>query len=234
MKRLVCFLLIVPLVAVCMAFDNDFVIKSANTVVLAKKPVIILDAGHGGFDGGAVHGDIVEKDINLQFALELEPMLKAFGYKVIMTRTTDRGTEDDGLSTIRQKKVSDIKNRLDLIENTEIECFISLHQNMFSQSQYSGTQVFYGVNNENSEIYGECIQAFVKTSLQNDNTRVIKPCGKNIYLMYHTTKPAVLVECGFMSNDEELQRLLDKEYRRKLNFCILNGILNGRKTINNG
>ena len=234
MKRFVCFLLIVPLVAICLAFDNDFRVKTANSVVLAEKPVIILDAGHGGFDGGAVSGDIVEKDINLRFALELEPMLKAFGYNVIMTRTTDSGTEDEGLNTIRQKKVSDIKNRLDLIENTEIECFISLHQNMFSQSQYSGTQVFYGANNEESEIYGECIQQSVKSLLQNDNSRAIKPCGKNIYLMYHTTKPAVLVECGFMSNEEELAKLLDENYRKKLNFCIINGILNGRKTINNG
>ncbi len=234
MKRLACFLLVIPLVAVCIAFDNDFGIKTANTVVMAQKPVIILDAGHGGFDGGAVSGDIVEKDINLQFALQLEPMLKAFGYNVVMTRTTDKGTEDDGLTTIRQKKVSDIKNRLNLIETTEIECFISLHQNMFSQSKYSGTQVFYGASNEQSAVIGECIQESVKSLLQSENNRLIKPCGKSIYLMYHTTKPAVLVECGFMSNENELENLLDENYRNSLNFCILNGILNGRKTINNG
>ena len=103
-----------------------------------------------------------------------------------------------------------------------------------ARARVEALEKLWSATDENSEIYGECIQAFVKTSLQNDNTRVIKPCGKNIYPMYHTTKPAVLVECGFMSNGEELQRLLDKEYRKKLNFCILNGILNGRKTINNG
>lgn len=234
MKRLFCFLLIVAVTAFCFTIDKDYGIKTANAVAKSEKPIIILDAGHGGFDGGAVSGDIVEKEINLQFALSLEPMLKACGYKVIMTRTTDTGTEDDGLTTIHQKKVSDIKNRLNLIENTEIECFISLHQNMFSQSKYSGTQVFYGPNNEQSVVYGECVQETVKTLLQNKNTRQIKQTGKNIYLMYHTTKPSVLIECGFMSNAEELDNLLDENYQKKLNFCILNGILKGRKTIKNG
>jgi len=170
----------------------------------------------------------------LQFALSLECFLKAFGFSVIMTRTSDNGTQDDGLNTIREKKVSDIKNRLNLIENTEIECFISLHQNIFGVEKYSGTQVFYGQTNNTSKIYAQNIQNFVKQKLQSENTRSVKGCERNIYLMYHTSKPAVLVECGFMSNYNELKQLLDENYQNKLNFCILNGILMGRKSIFNG
>ncbi|MBQ5590796.1 MAG: N-acetylmuramoyl-L-alanine amidase [Clostridia bacterium] len=234
MKRLFCFLLLIVLVVFCFKTEGFSALKEVNVVTFFSKPIIIVDAGHGGFDGGAVKGNIIEKDINLRFALSLEPMLKAFGYKVLMTRTTDSSTEDAGLSTIRQKKVSDIKNRLSLIENNEIECFISLHQNMFSQSAYKGTQVFYSDNNASSEIYAKCIKENIQGLLQTENKREIKSCGKNIYLMYYTTKPAVLVECGFMSNYEELNLLLDENYRKKLNFCILNGVLKGGKIIKDG
>ena len=191
-------------------------------------PKIILDAGHGGFDGGAVSGEVLEKNINLSFALEFEPLLKAFGYEVIMTRVGDYGTDDEGLATIRRKKVSDIKNRLNLVENTNIECFVSMHQNIYSSTRFTGTQVFYSGNNEQGKTLAENIQECVKTLVQPNNNRRPKKCGKNIYLMYYTTKPAVLVECGFMSNDGELSNLLDDSYRGKINLCILTGIINGR------
>lgn len=234
MKR---FFLIIPIIIIaiiCNVTDNNYNILVSNTVVKQEKPTIIVDAGHGGFDGGAVKGSINEKDINLQFALSLETMLKAYGFNVIMTRTTDSGTEDKALGTIRLKKVSDIKNRLSLIENTDIECFISLHQNMFSVEKYSGSQVFYSANHQNGEVYANAIQESIKSLLQPDNNRKTKAVGKNIYLMYHTTKPAVLVECGFMSNYNELNLLLQSDYQNKLNFCILNGVLMGRKSILNG
>ncbi len=234
MKR---FFLIIPIIIIaiiCNVTDNNYNILVSNTVVKQEKPTIIVDAGHGGFDGGAVKGSINEKDINLQFALSLETMLKAYGFNVIMTRTTDSGTEDKALGTIRLKKVSDIKNRISLIENTDIECFISLHQNMFSVEKYSGSQVFYSANHQNGEVYANAIQESIKSLLQPDNSRKTKAVGKNIYLMYHTTKPAVLVECGFMSNYNELNLLLQSDYQNKLNFCILNGVLMGRKSILNG
>ena len=234
MKRLICFICIFILLIICNNIDNKQKIKSVNTVVKAQRPTVIIDAGHGGFDGGAVKGEFLEKDINLQLALSLECFFKAFGFNVIMTCTTDSGTQDEGLSTIRAKKVSDINNRLALVENTQIECFISLHQNIFSDERYCGTQVFFAKSNPSSEIFANSIQNFVKTNIQPQNTREVKACDKNIYLMYHTTKPAVLVECGFMSNANELKLLLDKDYQNKLNFCILNGILIGRKKAFNG
>lgn len=229
MKKLLCFCFAIFVAIFALALNEDCKFKSVNTVTKPNKaPTIILDAGHGGFDGGAVVGDVVEKDINLKFALELEPMLRAYGYNVIMTRATDKGTEDSGLKTIRQKKVSDIKNRLSLVENTEIECFLSIHQNKFSSEKYSGTQVFYSANNEKSKYIAQSIQDSVKSLLQNDNNREIKACDENIYLMYKTTKPAVLVECGFMSNSEELNKLLQSDYRKKLCYSILIGIIKGR------
>lgn len=234
-KKCVCFVCVFAFILIyCNNIDSKQKIRLVNSVSQYQKPTIVLDAGHGGFDGGAVKDEILEKDINLQFALSLECFLKAFGFSVIMTRTSDNGTQDDGLNTIREKKVSDIKNRLDLIENTEIECFISLHQNIYGVEKYSGTQVFYGKANNTSKIYAQNIQNFVKQKLQSENTRSVKGCERNIYLMYHTSKPAVLVECGFMSNYNELKQLLDENYQNKLNFCILNGILMGRKSIFNG
>ena len=134
MKKTVCFCLVIIIAVFALALNEDCNLKSVNTVSKTQLPIIILDAGHGGFDGGAVVDDVVEKDINLNFALEMEPLLRAFGYDVIMTRTTDSGTEDAGLTTIRQKKVSDIRNRLNLIENTKIECFLSMHQNIKQSS----------------------------------------------------------------------------------------------------
>ena len=228
MKKTVCFCLVIIIAVFALALNEDCNLKSVNTVSKTQLPIIILDAGHGGFDGGAVVGDVVEKDINLNFALEMEPLLRAFGYDVIMTRTTDSGTEDAGLTTIRQKKVSDIRNRLNLIESTKIECFLSMHQNKFSSGKYYGTQVFYGPNNEKSKTIAESVQSSVKSLLQSENNRAVKACDKNIFLMYKTTKPAVLVECGFMSNSEELNKLLQCDYREKLNFSILIGIIKGR------
>lgn len=220
-------LIIIACVLISVKDNTGF--KTANAVVRFSKPKIVLDAGHGGFDGGAVKGETVEKDINLAFALEIEPVFKLFGYEVIMTRTADCSTEDEGLSTIRSKKVSDIKNRLSLVENNDIECFLSMHQNMFSDARFFGTQVFYSPNNERSKVYAESIKNCVNLYMDQKSQREIKKCGKNIYLMYHSTKPSVLVECGFMSNPEELEKLLNADYRGRLNLCILTGILNERE-----
>ena len=229
LKKILCFIIsAIILIAVFISIGNDNAVKDANAVTKVTMPKIILDAGHGGFDGGAVSGEVLEKNINLSFALEFEPLLKAFGYDVIMTRVGDYGTFDEGLETIRRKKVSDIKNRLNLVENTNIECFVSMHQNIYSSAKYKGTQVFYSGNNEKGKMLAESIQQSVKNMLQHDNNRMVKKCGKNIYLMYYTTKPAVLVECGFMSCKSELNSLLDENYRGRLNLCILNGIINGR------
>ena len=195
---------------------------------LKNKPVIIVDAGHGGFDGGALTEDgVSEKGINLNIALYLKDYLNFFGYDVVMTRESDNSTEDKGLTTIRSKKTSDLHNRMSLMENTDNSVFVSIHQNHFSSSKYSGAQVFYSTNfKDESSGLAQSIQETIVYYLQPHNTRQIKPCGTSVYLIYNAVKPAVLVECGFLSNYEESELLKSEEYQRKIAFSIALGILN--------
>lgn len=192
----------------------------------ANQPIVIIDAGHGGFDGGAVAEDgTVEKDINLSIALYLREYLSVFDIKTIMIRETDCSVEDDGLNTIRQRKTSDLHNRMKLMEETDNAIFISIHQNKYPDGKYSGTQVFYSPKTkEESQALAQTIQDCVINTLQKDNKRQIKECGTSVYLMYNAVKPAVLVECGFLSNYEETNKLKAPEYQKKIAFCIAVGI----------
>ena len=199
----------------------------ADSEQVLRKMTVVVDAGHGGIDPGAISADgTLEKDINLALSECLSDMLKAFGFNVVMTRTEDGLICDQGLSTVREMKRSDINNRLDLSEKNRNSILISIHQNKFSQSKYNGTQVFYSVNNPLSKQLAQNIQSDVSRLLQPQNNRQIKSVGSEIYLLYHSTKPAVMVECGFISNPDELKNLLSEKYQSKLSFSILNSILN--------
>ena len=166
-----------------------------------------------------------EKDINLAVTLRLKAMLESAGFQVKMTRETDIAVNDPNLDTVKQRKVSDIKNRLKLIQNTPNCIFISIHQNHFSESKYNGTQVFYSKNHEDSKAIAEDIQNQVVTFIQPENKREIKPATESIYLLWNTNVPAVLVECGFLSNPSEAQLLKDVSYQDKMAFSIFCGIL---------
>lgn len=204
--------------------NNKFVPTGATVTQKVSKQTIILDPGHGGFDGGAVAADgTVEKDINLAISLKLEQMLSFIGFDVVMTRETDTAINDDNCTTTRQKKVSDIHNRLNMVENTPGAVLLSIHQNEFSASKYSGTQVFFGPNNEESNRFAGCIQSVVVSLLQPENTRQIKKSTDSIYILYHAEAPAVLVECGFLSNPEEAALLKTDEYQSKMAFAIMCG-----------
>ena len=186
---------------------------------------VIVDAGHGGFDGGAVASDgTVEKDINLQIALYLYDMLKSSGYKVILTRQSDVSTDDVESGTIAVRKKSDLKNRLNLMEDYPDAVFVSVHLNKFTTSAARGSQVFYSGQNEESKVLGEAIQNSIKSLLQPDNTRVNKQATSSTYLLYNASIPAVLVECGFLSNKQELEMLKDSAYQAKIAFCCFCGI----------
>jgi len=190
-----------------------------------SEPIIIIDAGHGGFDGGAVADDgTVEKDLNLQIALKLNDILRMAGYKTILTRTDDTPTSDPDAKTIREKKHTDLVNRMKLIEETPNAYFVSIHQNMFGVSSYWGSQVFYSGNNPESEILAKNVQQSIRELLQPNNKREIKKSGKSIYLLYYAEKPAILIECGFMSNGPELAKLKNEDYQKKLAFAIFCGI----------
>ena len=208
-----------------LTFMANFSAAEASSMPITQKTVI-LDAGHGGDDGGAIGIDgTVEKDINLDIALKLEKILKFYGFNVIMTRTQDVMTCDDGLDSLRKRKISDIHNRFELMRKNPDAIFISVHQNKFEDSSQHGTQVFYSGNDERSKELAEAIQTSVTLTLQRKNDRVVKKSGSGIYLLYHAKIPAVLVECGFISNSDEVKKLKDESYRMKLAILIADGLL---------
>lgn len=208
-----------------LTFMANFSAAEASSMPITQKTVIV-DAGHGGDDGGAIGIDgTVEKDINLDIALKLEKILKFYGFNVIMTRTQDVMTCDDGLDSLRKRKISDIHNRFELMRKNPDAVFISVHQNKFEDSSQHGTQVFYSGNDERSKELAEAIQTSVTLTLQQKNGRVVKKSGSGIYLLYHAKIPAVLVECGFISNSDEVKKLKDEGYRMKLAILIADGLL---------
>lgn len=205
--------------------SSQYVQVSQNDV--NKKIKVIIDPGHGGVDCGAVAGDsTLEKDINLQIALILNDLLKMSGAEVIMTRAEDISIHDESAKTIRAKKVSDIHNRFEILKDNPDYLFISIHQNIFSDSKYSGAQLFYSPNNAESVELARSIQTSFSQYLQKDNEREIKKCSTDVYLIYHAQSNAVLCECGFLSNKNELESLKNTDYQKQVAFCIYNGILN--------
>lgn len=208
-----------------LTFMANFSAAKASSMPITQKTVIV-DAGHGGDDGGAIGIDgTVEKDINLDIALKLEKILKFYGFNVIMTRMQDVMTCDDGLDSLRKRKISDIHNRFELMRKNPDAIFISVHQNKFEDSSQHGTQVFYSGNDERSKELAEAIQTSITLTLQRKNDRVVKKSGSGIYLLYHAKIPAVLVECGFISNSDEVKKLKDESYRMKLAILIADGLL---------
>ncbi|MBR4051373.1 MAG: N-acetylmuramoyl-L-alanine amidase [Clostridia bacterium] len=186
---------------------------------------IILDAGHGGMDGGTSAADgTKEKDINLSIAKKLNSLLVASGYKTVMLRNDDALIGDNSLSTIRARKVSDIRKRLEIAESYPDSMLISIHQNYYSVPKYSGTQVFYSTNSPESKILAQSVQQTVVKMLQPNNSRKIKPVGSNIYLLYNCTIPAIMVECGFLSNVNEAQKLKTDSYQTQIALSIMQGI----------
>ena len=193
---------------------------------IASGPTVIVDAGHGGIDGGATGVDgIVEKDINIDIALKLLEILCFYGFNVIMTRTDDNLIFDSDADTIRKQKVSDIHNRFDIIENNPEALFISIHQNKYQDTRQWGTQVFYSGNDPQSEVLANSIQESVREKLQPDNNRRVKKSGTEIYLLYYAKSPAVMVECGFISNRGDAQKLKNDDYRMKTAALIADGII---------
>lgn len=204
--------------------------SSTGKSVSSTNPVsyhnIIIDPGHGGMDGGAVGADgTPEKGINLAISLDLRDILVTKGFSVIMTRETDVSIYDSGAQTIRQQKHSDLMNRLAIANEHPDALYICIHQNSFPQTQYWGTQVFYGGVNAGSQPLAECIQSAVCEMLQPDNTRQIKPITSDVYIVYKAKNPAVLVECGFMTNANDLKKLESEDYQKQMAEAIADGIV---------
>lgn len=199
--------------------------STAQPVSAQPQKTIVIDAGHGGEDGGATANGVSEKDVNLDIALKLRDLLTLSGYNVVMTRETDTSIYDASAQTISEKKVSDLHNRLSIINSSEDNILISIHQNKFEQSQYSGAQIFYSDNNTQSSVLAESIRKSITGFLQPDNKRELKVGGSNIYILDKATVPAVIVECGFLSNPDEAEKLSDDRYRTQMAFAIYCGFL---------
>lgn len=196
---------------------------------------VILDAGHGGEDGGAVAPDgTAEKEINLEITKDIAVFFDLFGIHYIPVRTTDISVCDEGLDTIRKRKYSDIMNRASLVDSTPDSVLLSIHQNFFPEEKYSGTQVFYSKNTEDSAQLADMIQTSVTDTLQPENNRTVKAAGSEIYLLDKAKNTSVLVECGFLSNPQELSKLKDKTYQAKIAYRIFRGtfdFLTGTKEV---
>lgn len=219
---------------VCVAVGFVFIALAAEKTVSVmsnnfsdEKPVIIIDAGHGGEDGGTQSADgVLEKDINLSVCKKLEKILTRYGFETVMIRDSDKMIYDEGSATVRSKKSSDLHNRMDIMKKHPDGIFLSIHQNHFSESKYSGAQVFYCKNQKESSLLADSIQKSIVTSLQKENTRQIKPCTSDVYLIYNAVSTAVMVECGFLSNSDEAAKLSDNAYQYEMALAISKGLVN--------
>ncbi len=190
-----------------------------------SKQLIVIDAGHGGEDPGAVGiSGIYEKDLNLEIAMLVGEELRARGYEVVYTRTEDKllYSEEENIKGLR--KLSDLKNRCKISEDAGATLFISLHMNSYGDPKYSGLQVYYTDGNDDSRRLATSIQNSVRDDVQRENDRVVKS-GKNLYLLENCSGVGVLVECGFITNAEECEKLSQKEYQKQLSFAIVCGII---------
>jgi N-acetylmuramoyl-L-alanine amidase len=204
--------------------DRKEVLESAGSAV-ATKGCVVIDAGHGGEDPGAIgKNGIYEKDVNLSIVMEMGRLLEEKGYVVLYTRTDDRLLYKDEENIKGIRKISDLKNRCSFANKYPEAVFVSIHMNSFGDQRYSGLQVYYSEKNEKSREVADKIQSKVAADLQPDNKRKIK-AGKGIYVLENTTIPAVLIECGFLSNPEECEKLSEKEYQKRLSFSIVCAII---------
>ena len=226
-KTIYLIILAVLLISFCIVMFSAFSNITAHTSadIDDDRITVIIDAGHGGEDGGAEVDGVLEKDINLSIADKLADTLRLCGVRVTEIRDEDISVYDDSAQTLREKKVSDLKHRVEIVNGSENNILVSIHQNKFDNNAYSGAQVFYSSNNDKSRVLAESIRNSVVSLLQNDNTRELKPANSDIYLLDNATVPAVIVECGFLSNDEERAKLLDSGYQSEMAYSIAMGVL---------
>ena len=217
-------LLLASFIVIMIASFSD--IAHYTSGELSSAPLsVVIDAGHGGEDGGAEVDGELEKDINLRISRKLAEILRLNGCRVTEVRDTDTAVYSDGADTLREKKVSDLENRVGLFNSDENNIAVSIHQNKFDDSRYSGAQIFYSENDPRSAVLAESIRTAIVSLLQPDNTRELKKAGEDIYIMKNAKVPALIVECGFLSNDAERAELLDESYQQKMAYAIAMGVL---------
>ncbi len=180
--------------------------------------IIVLDAGHGGADGGASGPDGTrECDLNLAITLKTDAVLGLLGEETMLLRSTDTDLSSSDAKSISQKKVSDIRRRVELVNSQPGAILVSIHCNTFSQEKYHGAQVFY---TGGAKEFGETMQLALKNGVDPANARMAKAVSPDVYLMNHIKVPGILVECGFLTNQEELTNLKDPDYQTRLAVTI--------------
>ncbi len=200
--------------------------KSVPTVSLpVSGKTIVIDAGHGKPDEGAESSrGTTEAETNLKIALKLQNLLEQSGSSVILTRSDESAIYDIDSKTLRQKKISDIHNRVKIGNESSADIFVSIHLNKIPQQQYDGWQTFYNAKSAEGQKLAVSIQNNLNDAIQKENNRVAKSI-ENIYIVKHVEIPTTIVECGFLSNPEEEKLLLEDEYQNKLAWGIYNGII---------
>lgn len=218
------YILIVSIFIAATYLGSETTSVVAGLIPVEREHTIIIDAGHGGEDGGATScTGVLESQINLEIALRLNDLFQLLGYDTLMIRTTDRSIYTEG-ETIAAKKVSDLKERVRIVNETENAVLLSIHQNTFSDSRYSGAQVFYGPAGE-SQLLADLIQkAFVQTVNPGSNRKSKKSDG--VYLMERIDRTGILIECGFISNPTEEARLRSEEYQKQLCAVMASTVAN--------
>lgn len=218
-----CYALVMLLTLLITHWGSRAVTVLVENAVFPSSRTIVIDPGHGGVDGGATScTGLAESGYNLDIALKLEDLFHLMGYPTVMTRREDISIYTKG-ETIAQKKISDLKERVRIVNETPNALLLSIHQNNFSDSRYSGAQVFYAPT-EGSEELARKVQKGMVQYLNPGSRRDIKK-SSGIYLMEHITAPGVLIECGFLSNPEEEACLRDKDYQQKLCAVIVKAVL---------
>lgn len=195
--------------------------KLVNSSYVKSKHTIVLDAGHGGKDCGTISADgTLEKDVNLGIVLKLYDFLMFSGVNAVAIRNTDEEYYPNGTD----KNRSDLYNRLDFVNSIDNSILVSIHQNHYVDTSEWGMQVWYTGNESSSKILADDILSLSKKFLQPENKRTNKVSDNSYYILYKASVPSVMVECGFMSNIEENNKLKSDDYQKKLGFIIMSGI----------
>lgn len=211
-------------VLVVATIGNRVVTVMTATAPIISRKTVIIDAGHGGVDGGAVScTGVYESNLNLEIALKLNDLMHLLGINTVMIRQTDCSVYTTG-ETIAQKKISDLKERVRIVNSTPDAVLISIHQNHFTDDRYSGAQVFYA-QTDGSKILAESLQkSFIQTINPTSKRQIKKSDG--VYLMQHISCPGVLIECGFLSNTQEEYLLRSKGYQQQICIVIASNLSN--------
>lgn len=226
-KRIILLVSLLIAVVAIGIFQINLKEETIETVALpVSNKVIVIDAGHGNPDGGAVSANgISEAEINLKIALKLQNLLEQSGATVILTRSDENGIYDTNKTNIKDKKISDIKNRVKIGNSSSADIFVSIHLNKISQNQYSGWQTFFKKGCDKGEKLATSIQENLNKTIEKENNRVPMKLD-NVYIVKNIEIPLTIVECGFLSNEEEERKLQEDNYQDKLAWGIYNGIIN--------